>query len=368
MRRAMTIIVYTIIAVIAVGMGTRILIRLDTQHKESVALIYENYELEQQNRQESMDVSAAVGDVTVKGSFQEEVSISEDVLAMAVPSTDETETEENMGMTQALAEIELNEDMKVVWFGTAIPAFGNEAAQAYPQGVGEILGVQVYNESIGNSSVRAGSADHITADDPMGYSGVNWDVLLKSLSLSTVEKDEIMDNWQDWRTKLQGTPPWQLSDKEKAFYKSTSWDIVLAKYIGEDNRADLYVFDHGHNEVINHQWDNTEALGRIPENPGDRTYFIGAMEFLIDKIMEDHPEAKICLIGHYENDRKLSIVQSQVILAEHLGLPISKTWQASGWTREWMPDDLLPSSDKTGRSIEFLAELHSVYIEEQLIH
>jgi hypothetical protein len=285
------------------------------------------------------------------------------------------------------------EGKKIVWFGTSIPegkAKINGAPQSYPSLIGQMLGATVFNESVGSSCVRAGSHADCSATDPMGYSGMIWNVLLKSLSLSSAEKQAIFDDWATWRTLLKGIPPETISADDQTMYRNCSWDVKLAKYLpgGSVGPVDLYVFDHGHNDSIDYNYYDSIEMGLIPANANDRTYFIGAMNFLIDKILSGNPKARILFIGHYENDRKAGISQSQEILDDIWGFPLIKTWEFIGWsqkpitadirnlplikTREliswsqrpitsagttktvtqwWMPDDLHPHSDRTGDAI-----------------
>lgn len=271
---------------------------------------------------------------------------------------------------------------KIVWFGTSIPAGvvnagGENGNGSYPSRIGEMLGATVYNESVGSSQVRAGSYHNITADDPMGYGGCSAVSLLYSLSLSSSEKQDIIDNWN---SKWSNIITWygSLVDLSKANeYKASSWDNKLTKYLsgGSVGPCDLYVFDHGYNDGI-YQRGFTD-LSDVPTTAKDRTYFIGAMQFLIDKILADNPKAKILFIGHYCTDGRSGnflteyVTDAQEKLAEIWQYPLIETWKYMGFNhvpitvnnvqttvaQQWMPDDLHPSSDTTGEALKHYAEV-----------
>jgi len=217
---------------------------------------------------------------------------------------------------------------KILWVGTSIPTSG------YPEIVGTELGATVYNEAVGSSGVRAGHYNFVTGTDTMGYSGLYYESLMRSLSLSSTEKQAIFDNWSTWQPLIP-TAPLTISDTDKAFYKTCSWDIKLAKYLtgGSIGKVDLYVFDHGHNDAgLGYNYDTLNTMP--PTDTKDRRYFIGAMNFLIDKILTDNPRARICFIGHYENDRKTGISVAQSVLAEYWDYPLIKSWEKLGWTQK----------------------------------
>lgn len=257
---------------------------------------------------------------------------------------------------------------KMVWFGTSIPAGTvsiSGAVYSYPTLVGKKLGVTVYNESVGSSGVRAGHYGYVTGSDPMGYAGIYYEPLMRSLSLSSAEKQSIFDNWSTWQPIIPTAPSTIPDSAGQAFYKNCSWDVKLAKYLsgGSIGQCDLYVFDHGHNDTgVGYDYN---ALNTMPADPKDRKYFLGAMNFIIDKILSDNPYATICFIGHYENDRKTGISVAQTTLSEYWDFPLLKLWEKLGWTQKqvtsggvtktitqwWMPDDLHPHSNTTGKAI-----------------
>ena len=268
---------------------------------------------------------------------------------------------------------------KGVWFGTSIPA------QGYPINVGNLLRMSMINESKGSSMARAGRKAH-TPNDPLGdvygVIGVAWQNICYSLTLSQEEKHDIFLNWtteqRKANLKLKGYSDEDLVDV-KGFselmagnfygeetdesqvtspsYKPTdimadnyvqfrkicyadSWnnstDIEdgfgliegrVQPYLSWDNTPDLWILDHGHNDNLGS--DSDEDYTTIPEDEYDRWTFLGAMNFLIKKIFDFNPRARIVIIGHYNNsDNKYKrIGEAQKVLADYWNIPIYESWR-----------------------------------------
>lgn len=272
---------------------------------------------------------------------------------------------------------------KIVWFGTSIPAGG------YPQLVGNILGATVINEAVGSSGARRGKRQ-TSKEDPYGWEDLAWQNATRSLSQNLVEKKELIDNWEKWRAKFRNgkEAPAKLSEAQIKYIQDCSWEIRLNRNLGEGKRADLYVFDHGHNDNLAYLPDYKD-MDVMPENNRDRNYFLGAMNFLIDKILEDNPRARICFVGHYENQKKPIIALGQQKLAAYWGYPLLELWSKLGWSQQkvntsgywkdnktwvsssdkvtqktmtqiWMQDDLHPASEQAKALI---AENIAVWLE-----
>ena len=269
---------------------------------------------------------------------------------------------------------------KIVWFGTSIPAGGG--ALSYPKQLEKLLGCTVYNESVGSSEVRGGThGEYVTVDDPNGYGGVSALGLFLSLSLSVAEKQAIYTNWG---AKWSSIITWYqdaLDFSKITDYYNSSWDVKLVKYLtgGSVGKVDLYVFDHGYNDMARDEG-FTELSDDTPNNnPTDRTYWLGAMNFLFKKILDDNPRAKILIIGHYNNDKNKGTIndtkyvcEAQKKLSESWGYPIAETWNHIGFSAShtalyngvetpisqiWMPDNIHPASDTTGKALDHYAEV-----------
>lgn len=282
---------------------------------------------------------------------------------------------------------------KIVWFGTSIPAGvvnagGSGGSGAYPTRIGQILGATVYNESIGSSRMRGGSYKHISADDPMGFAGIEMIGLMYSFTLSQAEKQDIMDDWDSkWSDIIPDLPAPNNYDPSKAsYYKASSWDAILPKYLtgGSVGQCDLYVFDHGYNEgVVTYGF---SELSDVPSDTTDRTYFIGAMNYIVKKILEDNPKAKILIIGHYNHEgdqfnrgaswNQKYVCEAQKKYSELWGISCVETWKLLGLSTQTItiggttktiigfryPDGLHPASDTTGYELQRYAESLAPYI------
>lgn len=269
---------------------------------------------------------------------------------------------------------------KIVWFGTSIPAGVVNAGESggygsYPSRIGKMLGATVYNESVGSSAVRFGNYQYVKEDDPHGIRGQWPENFFYSLSASSSEKQAYFNEWNtNWGLKIgvgtgdDRTLPYTITDDiiEKAL--NCSYDKKIDRYLtgGEVGQVDLYVFDHGHNEEFGGDYSHIKDLPSTDDSQ-NRSYFIGAMSFIINRIISDNPRAKIVFIGHYENDRKTGISEAQIALYNKWKYPLIKTWEYMGWsqnkigdktiTQIWMPDNLHPASDKTGEALQHYANV-----------
>ena len=238
-------------------------------------------------------------------------------------------------------------EKKIVWLGTSIPA----GDKNYPAYTARKLGAQVFNESVGSSMVRTGHTT-ITEEDPYGWNGLSWENCIYSLTQTIAQKNELINNWDYWKTKLAYNPPDVLTDEIKAKILDSSYENKLQRHLG-NNRADLYVFDHGHNDWLWYLPEMANDLTTMPENGRNKNYFLGGMNFLIDKILSDNPHARIVFIGHYENDRKEIVSEAQLESAGYWDVPLCKLWEKLGWTQQ-----IDPETGKTITQLNMSDDLH----------
>lgn len=273
---------------------------------------------------------------------------------------------------------------KIVWFGTSIPAGVVNAGESggngsYPVRVGEMLGATVYNESVGSSAVRIGMHDAITNDDINGYSGCPATCCLFSLSGTVDEKKEIVSNWSTWKNKFsigaetidsiisRGEEQEQIYDR--------SYEVKLSKYLsgGLVGQCDLYVIDHGYNDAGNNNGNDYSDLKNIPLDTLDRTYFIGAMNYIINKIKTDNFRASICIVSHYNDEGVFNnLVEAQRYVADYWNIPFIEIYDKIGFSTSskitingvtktvkdwWLTDGIHPSSDTTGEALKHYAEV-----------
>lgn len=334
-------------------------------------------------------------------------------------------------------------DKKIIWFGTSIPA------QGYPLNCGLALQANVINEAKGSSMARIGNIANAEPTNPLGdvYGVKNyaWQNIAYSLSMTQEEKHDIFLNWNTEKRKAnliaqgytseevvnvkgygelmggsfgpEDTDPTQHDPKDKPtdimneqyteFRKkcyATCWNnstdietgfgIIegkIEKYMNLSDKPALWVLDHSNNDLSANQ-------DTFPDDVFDRHYYIGAINFLIDKIFSFDPRARILLVANYCNDASNYKRMEDAIkkIADYWQLPLflpssvfgfsaerkvttnaywdkSMVWHDSGfdgtngyggdsnirqlsdgtWVHDisllnaWMADKIHPSSDKT---------------------
>lgn len=288
----------------------------------------------------------------------------------------------------------VDDEINILWLGTSIP-MGNSHG-SYPALVDDLLGdkVNIYNISKSASVARAGSYKNISEDDPMGitaFYGLSR-LIMKSVSLSQEEKKMIYADWENWRVRLGFNGELNTGSDNMELYLSCSYDADLKDYL-INYEIDYVIYDMGYNDVaVNSYSDGMEVLD-VPVEYADRTYFIGASQFIFDKIHEYSPNTKIIIAGHYSDCDYPGVALAQEKLSEITGFPLYKTWESTGWTTEvvtvtgywdkgywiedgqerqmtiietWCPDGIHPGNDYSGHANGFLAEIHAEYLKEIL--
>ena len=281
---------------------------------------------------------------------------------------------------------------KIAYFGTSVPA------QGYPQIVGEKLGATMFNQAVGASMMRIGvyNTDDELGDD-LGLTGVYFTNALLSMSMTQEERKRMFICWtterrKQWLKDNKGYQDDQLvnvkgygeymggafqedntdetSDNPSSkptdifagngtTYKeyrkkcySACWDNSdniegdidfitdkitehidgrMENYLSGDNKADLYVFDHFRNDSSESSTDN---FLKIPTPANDRRYAIGAFIYLVQQIYLKNPNAKIVIVGHFDNDdvkvQLGHVWEAQEKAANYFGFPLLKLWEVLG--------------------------------------
>lgn len=286
----------------------------------------------------------------------------------------------------------IDDEINILWLGTSIP-MGNSHG-SYPAIVDELLGnkVNIFNISKSASIARAGSYKNISEEDPMGigaFYGCSR-LIMKSITLSQEEKMSIYEDWEYWSEKLGYTGDLNTKSDNMELYLSCSYDADLKEYL-TNYEIDYVIYDMGYNDVaINGYSDAMEVLD-VPLEYADRTYFIGASQFIFDKIHEYSPDTKIIIAGHYSDSDYPGVALAQEKLSTVTGVPLYKTWESTDWTTDivsvtgywekgywiedgqerqmtiietWCPDGIHPGNDYSGRANEFLANIHAKYLKD----
>lgn len=274
-----------------------------------------------------------------------------------------------------------------VWFGTSIPASGGtpDVLLSYPCITGMYLGMNVINDSFGTSCVHCKNPAWITENNPYGFIS-DFEVASRCMSNSLTEMQWIIDHY-DSAIWTSGTVP-SMTEALATQIKSHSYEILLDKYLTPSTFPDLFVFDHGNNDTFNSTTTENEYYQQYGEYS---TYtFRGAMNFLIQRILNYNSHAQIVLIGQYTGKETDQIPSMQMQVAKDWELPICKQWELLGWTKtknivckghwevfytgayiwvddptesntmsvfaSWIPDGLHPHTDISGRPVKKMAQ------------
>jgi hypothetical protein len=226
----------------------------------------------------------------------------------------------------------------MLWMGTSIPAgsdpdAGSGTGSTYPALVASQLGATVTNKARGSSCVRINAS---TGE----YTGMIFSHFVRALSRTVAECDLIAADWANIYTKIANAPS-TLSADDLATMKSHSFENLLVPYLdGTNEMPDLFVIDHGHNDVRpkgidgeNDLWISPSlemiskgiladdeymtansfanlktALGNDLSAVGDvgafaatlnRNCFKGAVNFIITIILRHNPYARIVVVSDY---------------------------------------------------------------------
>jgi hypothetical protein len=153
----------------------------------------------------------------------------------------------------------------IVWFGTSIPAgglYGINNENSYPKRVGKILSANVFNEAVGSSAITCKSPDRISESNPYGFTH-DFEGASRCMTNTIEEMNWIIEHYND-KTVFDYQTVSSLSDSDKDFIRSCSYENKLIPYLTDIKCPDLFVFDHGHNDSTDDEkesyYDETENL------------------------------------------------------------------------------------------------------------
>lgn len=230
-----------------------------------------------------------------------------------------------------------------LWTGTSIPAnsdpdAGDGTGSSYPALVATLLGATSINKAKGSSCLRVNSS---TGE----YTGMIWRHFLRALTRTQNECDALSANWANIKDKIGLVPDAAYSannlDAYLATMKAHSYEALIMPYLdGTETMPDLFVIDHGHNDVrprgidgkndlwieptlemiqdgvlaedtymtANNYANLKTALGNdlsgIPDVASfaatlNRNCFKGAVNFLVTLILRYNPYARIVFVSDY---------------------------------------------------------------------
>lgn len=198
----------------------------------------------------------------------------------------------------------------ILWIGTSIPA-GAE----YPHQASTKCGYNCINKSVGSSQVRFTGIHPSTVQS---YSGYNLS--------ATVDELEILYR-QD---VTNGT----ITEDTLNKWKSYSYENSLLPYIDGTNetQVSMIVFDHGFNDRTSIK-EIIDDIDNIDWETRDRSNYIGACNYVFDKILEKNPFVKIVICGYFQDKYapyySKEICQMQEIMSEHYGFSLLPAWKHS---------------------------------------
>lgn len=227
----------------------------------------------------------------------------------------------------------------ILWLGTSCPAGSDPALGSvgdgtnYPTITASKLGATCTNIARGSSCVRINSSAG-------NYENFGMHHILRSLSRTKAEADIVQANWDSIKVNVT-SPTTTITDDDLATMKAHSFESLLLPYLdGTNPMPDLFVFDHGHNDMrprgvdgkqdslvkptlenirngvlaedtymIENNYANLKiALNCDLSKIGDienfvaslnRNCYIGATNFLITLIYRYNPRARIVIVSDY---------------------------------------------------------------------
>lgn len=209
-----------------------------------------------------------------------------------------------------LTDVHFAKTNNIVWVGTSIP----EGAQ-YPAKAGAACGYNTINWSYGSSCLCFTNEHPETVEY---YSG-------RRLTATVAELEALYRN-----DVTSGT----ITEETLEAWKNHSYERCIIPYINGTNsqQASAIVIDHGFNDRYSiHTL--MQDTGTIDWDSRDRSNFVGAFNYLLDKIFEKKPTMKIIIAGYFQNTVELAdyysaeICQMQEMVAEHFNIQLMAAWK-----------------------------------------
>lgn len=286
---------------------------------------------------------------------------------------------------------------KTIWLcGTSIPA-GDGNKNTYPYMLGEVLGCKVINEAVGGSSICC----KLKNSDNWHNMPSTFSTAYRCFSNSLEEQEWIIG-------QIVEGGIYEGNSMDADYIRSLSYERKLIPYLdGTYPCPDLFIIEHGPNDLRTiEDYDESE--------PYNLCSYYGAMNFIIKTIFEYQPQARILIMGHYENQSPKRIISEgeddygartiaargivpgkQQKVAEMWNIPIYKTWEFMGWSQmkvktkgKWIngywqenyydkpiemdmlsyciPDKTHPHSDKSGKANLKIAGSLAQFIENNV--
>lgn len=234
-----------------------------------------------------------------------------------------------------ISNYEYGEKKEVLWLGTSIPA-GSPWGNGYPKLISTSLNIKINNNAIGASFITYSAEKPSSSDESEVY---------KCFSLTQTKEE---------KEKLFGDVIVNWSEEYKYQALNFGYDNLIIPYLnGTKGNCDIVIFDHGWNDInrslramyekINDGTINDEYM-----QSRDRNTFIGAFNFLYDKMLEANPKVRIIIAGYHENESNnyvgpennkkaigyygKEVCAVQEYIANYYGLPLIRMWEKTNFT------------------------------------
>lgn len=240
---------------------------------------------------------------------------------------DKTEVKSNWNRISSFKDIAVTQE--ILWLGTSIP-MGSSKTGGYPTILSKTLDVKVYNNALGASFIQYRTDVPTIEED---------DYKCFSLSQTKEEKESLFG---------EAIAGWDEERKERAL--NCGYDKFIIPYLdGTIAKCNVIVFDHGWNdrEQIIKEYQKIQD-GTIDMQSRDRNTFVGAFNFLYDKMLEANPRVRIIIAGYHENEsdnevgypgntKNIGYYGKQVCaiqeyIAHYYGFPLIKMWEKTNFT------------------------------------
>lgn len=207
------------------------------------------------------------------------------------------------------------ETNNILWLGTSIPE-----GSTYPAQASNKCGYVCTNNAYGGSCLCWSNTHPSTVNQ---YSG-------RCLTATVAELETI------FRQDVTGGT---ITEQQLEAWKNKSYERSLIPYINGTNetQVSMIVLDHGFNDRSN-IYQLMQDVNSIDWTSRDRSNFVGAFNYLMDKIQEIKPTIKIVISGYFQNTyihsdnpsndyHSAEICAMQELIAEHYSISIMKAWE-----------------------------------------
>ena len=226
-------------------------------------------------------------------------------------SVSEIQNEQGDRIDEQVSKVFTNNN-NILWLGTSIPH-----GSTYPANASKKCGYNCTNNSV--------SASRLTTWPGGVKPATITSTTLKTLT-ATVNELETMFR----EDVTAGT----ITESELETAKNQCYERSVIPYIDGTNetQVSMIVIDHGFNDANNIAQLMADK-DNIDWDSRDRSNFVGAFNYLMDKIQEASPFVKIVICGYFQNSyaphHSKDICDLQALLAERYGISIMKVWEHS---------------------------------------